>query len=91
MLTYLTGSVQPDIAMDVHQCAQFNTNPMHLHEQAVILIGHYLLSMQDKGMVYKPDSARGIKVNVDADLSGGCDPGNAMNADNVYSPTGCVI
>jgi hypothetical protein len=71
--------------MAVHQCAQFSTNPMHLHEQAVICIGHYLLSMQDKGMVYKPDSTKGIEVYVDADFSGGWDPGDAMNADNVNS------
>ena len=69
MLTYLTGSVRPDIAMAVHQCAQFSTNPMHLHERAVICIGCYLLSMQDKGMVYKPDSTRGIKVYANADFA----------------------
>jgi hypothetical protein len=28
MLTYLTGSVWPNIAMLVHQCACFSTNPM---------------------------------------------------------------
>jgi hypothetical protein len=28
MLTYLTGSVCPDIAMAMHQCAQFSVNPM---------------------------------------------------------------
>jgi len=44
MLTYLTGSIQPDIAMAVHQCAGFSSNPMHSHEQAVMRIGRYLLS-----------------------------------------------
>ncbi len=91
MLTYLTGSVQPDIAMPVHQCVPFSTNLMHLNEQAVIHIWHYLLSTQDKGMVYKPDSTRGIEVYVDADFAGGWDPGDAMNADNVYSQTRYVI
>jgi hypothetical protein len=62
MLTYLIGSVRPDIAMAVHQCAHFSTNPMRLHKHTAICIGHYLLSMQDKGMVYKPDSIRGIEV-----------------------------
>ncbi len=28
MLTYLTGSICPDIAMAVHQCARLSTNPM---------------------------------------------------------------
>jgi hypothetical protein len=36
MLTYLTGSVRPDIAMATHQCACFSVNPMHLHEQTII-------------------------------------------------------
>ena len=36
MLTYLTGSVRPDIAMGTHQCACFSVNPMRSHEQAVI-------------------------------------------------------
>jgi hypothetical protein len=39
MLTYLTGSVRPDIAMVVHQCARFSANPMCSHEQAVMQIG----------------------------------------------------
>ncbi len=56
MLTYLTGSVQPDIAMAVHQCAHFSVNPMHSHEQAVMRIGRYLLFSKEKGMIYTPDS-----------------------------------
>ncbi len=50
MLTYLTGSVRPDIAMAVHQCAQFSANLMRLHEQAVMHIRQYLLLTQDRGM-----------------------------------------
>ena len=89
MLTYLIGSVHPDIAMVVHQCAGFSANLMRSHEQeAVIRIGQYLLSTQDKGMTYTPDSAKGIKVYVDADFAGGWDPGDAGN---VYSRTGYVI
>ncbi len=36
MLTYLTGSVRPDLAMATHQCACFSVNPMRSHEQAII-------------------------------------------------------
>jgi hypothetical protein len=68
MLTYLTGSVQPDIAMATHQCTQFSINPMHSHKQAVIWICRYLFSTKEKGMLYKPDSSKGIEVFVDADL-----------------------
>jgi hypothetical protein len=91
MLTYLTGSVRPDIAMATHQCAHFSINPMHSHEQAVIQIGRYLLSTKEKGMIYKPDLLKGIEVFVDADFAGGWDPGDALNADNVYSCTGYII
>ncbi len=91
MLTYLTGSVHPDIAMVVHQCAKFSTNPMHSHEQAVMRIGRYLLSTREKGMIYKPDLTKGIEVYVDADFAGGWDPADSMNADNIYSRTGYVI
>jgi hypothetical protein len=39
MLTYLTGSVQLNIAMVVYQCACFSINPMCSHEQAVMRVG----------------------------------------------------
>ena len=57
MLTHLTGSVRPDIAMAmaVHQCARFSSNPMRSHEQSVKRIGRYVLSSKDKGMIYAPD------------------------------------
>ena len=71
MLTYLTGSVCPDIAMAVHQCACFSINPMHSHEQAVMRIGRYLLSMKEQGMIYRPDPSKGIEVYVDASFAGG--------------------
>ena len=74
MLTYLTGSVRPDIAMATHQCARFSINPMRSHEQAVMRISRYLLSTKEKGMIYRPDSNRGIEVFVDADFAGGWDP-----------------
>jgi hypothetical protein len=91
MLTYLTGSIRPDIAMAVHQCAQFSINPMRSHEQAVMRIGWYLLSTKDKNTKYTQDSAKGIEVYVDADFSGGWDPGDLLNADNIYSRTGYFI
>jgi hypothetical protein len=91
MLTYLTGSVRPDIAMAVHQCARFSINPKRSHEQAVMRIGRYLLSSKDRGIVYKPDSSLGLETYVDADFAGAWDPENAGDADTVYSRTGFVI
>jgi hypothetical protein len=91
MLTYLIGSVRPDITMAVHQCARFSTNPMRSHKQAVMRIGQYLLSSKDKGMIYAPDPKWGLEVWVDADFASRLDPSEADNADNVYSCTGFVI
>ena len=91
MLTYLTGSVWPDIAMATHQCARFSVNPMRSHKQAVIRIGRYLLSTKEKSLVYKPDAQRGIEVFVDADFAGGWDPADVMNAESVYSCTGYML
>ncbi len=71
MLTYLTGSVRPDIAMATHQCACLSVNPMCFYEQAIIQNGRYFLLKKEKGMIYKPDSTKGIEVFVDADLAGG--------------------
>jgi hypothetical protein len=91
MLTYLTGSVRPDIAMATHQCARFSIRPMRSHEIAVMRIGRYLLATKNRGMIYRPDPKRGLEVFVDADFAGGWDPEDAESADNVYSRTGYVI
>jgi hypothetical protein len=91
MLTYLTGSVRPDIAITTHQCTCFSIHPMCSHEQAVMKIGRYLLSTKEKGVIYKPDLQRGIELFVDADFAGGWNPYDAFDADNVYSCTGYVI
>ena len=91
MLTYLTGSVRPDIAMAVHQCARFSSKPKRSHEQAVMRIGKYLLATKDRGIIYAPDRTKGLDVYVDADFAGGWDPLDANDASNVYSRTGFVI
>jgi hypothetical protein len=62
MLTYLTGSVRPDIAMAEHKCARFSINAMHSHEQAVMRIGQYLLLTKGQGMIYRLDPSKGIEV-----------------------------
>jgi hypothetical protein len=91
MLMYLTGSIWPDIAMATHQCARFSISPMKLHGLAVMRIGRYLLLTKERGMIYRPDSARGLEVFFDANIAGGWDPEDAENGDSVYSCTGFVI
>ncbi len=53
--------------------------------------GCYLFSTKEQGIIYRLDSSKGIKVYVDANFSGGWDPGDAMNAGNIYSRTRYVI
>jgi hypothetical protein len=91
MTLYLTGSVCPDIAMVVHQCACFSINTIHSHEQAVMRIGRSLLLTKEQGMIYRPDPSKGIEVYVDASFAGGWDPADPMNAESIYSRTGYVI
>jgi len=61
MLTCLTGSVRPDIAMAAYQCARFSANPMHSHDQDVMCIGGFL-SAQDRGMLYILDSTKEVGI-----------------------------
>jgi len=61
MLTYLTGSARLDFAMATHQCTRFSISPMRLHKLVVMRIRQYLLSTQERGIIYSPDSSRVLK------------------------------
>ena len=54
-----------------HQCAKFNNIPHLSHEQAVKRLCRYLLDTRDKGMIYIPDTLRGLECYIDADFAGG--------------------
>jgi hypothetical protein len=41
--------------------------------------------LSDKGIVYRPDSTRGLEVFVDADFAGGWSSGDAHNPEVVLS------
>jgi hypothetical protein len=64
---------------------------MRSHELAVMRIRRYFFLTKERGMIYRPNLERGIKVFVDANFAGGWDPEDAENADNVYSCAGFVI
>jgi Reverse transcriptase (RNA-dependent DNA polymerase) len=68
-LNYLEKSTRPDIAYAVHQCARFSADPKVEHTRAVKLIGRYLLSTADKGIVCSPTS-ESFQLYSDADFSG---------------------
>ena len=77
--------------MAVHQCASFNANSMLCHEKAVKYNARYLISSQDTGIHYKPDTTRGLEFYIDADFAGGWSSGDHTNPDCVLSRTGFVI
>jgi hypothetical protein len=85
MLSYLGNSVRPEIQMAVHQTARFLVNPMRSHELAIMRISWYLCNNCKRGIIYKVDRSKGIKVYVDAGFAGGWSSNDAENADNVLS------
>ncbi len=91
MLSYLANSVRPEIQMAVHQTAGFLVNPMRSHKLAIMHIGRYLCNNCERGITYKVDKTKGIKVYVDADFAGCWSAADPDNADNVLSQTGFVI
>ena len=91
MLGYLQGTTRPDIAMATHQCARFCTDPKLSHERAVKRIVRYLLDTKDEGIIYKPDTSRGLECYVDADFAGGWKDGDHTSPESVLSRTGFVI
>ena len=91
MLEYLQDTARPDIAMSTHQCARFNINPRLSHERAAKRVRHYLLDTKDKGIIFRPDTSRGLECFVDADFVGGWKDGDRDSPKSVLSSTGFVI
>ena len=91
MLNYLAGSTRPDLAMSVHQVAQFYADPKRSYEKGVMRIARYLLITAKFGMIYKLDLNRGIEVCADADFAGLWTHETAFEPNSVLSRTGYVI
>ncbi len=91
MRSYLQNSTRPDISMAVHQTARFSNQPMLSHKKAIICIGWYLLDTCSHGIVYKPDTTKGLECYVDADFAGGWSQANSDYAKNILSCTGYII
>ena len=66
MMLYLAGSIHPDIAHAVHQCARFSHNPKRCHEVGLKYIVRYLQGTKDKGMILTPN-AKNLKLDLFAD------------------------
>jgi hypothetical protein len=91
MMSYLQNSMRPNISMVVHQTACFSNQPMLSHEKAIMCIGWYLLDTCSHGIVYKPDTMKGLECYIDADFAGGWSQANADNAKNVLLHTEYII
>ena len=72
-LNFLEKSTRPDIAYAVHNCARFMENPRENHTAAITDIVRYLKGTRDKGIIYHPDSSKGIEVFVDSNFVGDWD------------------
>ena len=91
MMTYLQGNSIPEMPMVVHETDRLCNNPMLSHENAIKRLGRYLSHTRKEGIVYNPDTLKGLECYIDADFTGGWREANADNADNVMSQTGMVI
>jgi hypothetical protein len=64
---------------------------MQSHESAIMWIGQYLCDNTERGIIYKVDKSKGLKVYAGADFAWGWSAADSENADNVLSRTGFVI
>ena len=71
MLTYLQGNSRPEMSMAVHQTARFSNNPMLSNEKAFKRLERYLLHTKRDGIIYNPNTQKGLECYVDADFAGG--------------------
>ena len=85
MLTYFQGNSRPEISMAVHQTACISNNPMLSHERSLNRLGRYLLYTKRDGIIYNPDTQKGLECYVDADFVEGWQQADSSNADNLMS------
>ena len=71
MMTYLQGNIRPEMSMALHQTSCFCNNPMLSHEKAIKRLGRYLSHTRKEGIVYNPDTLKGLEYYVDAEFVGG--------------------
>ena len=79
------------MSMAVHQTARFCNKPMLSHEKAIKRLGLNLSHTRKWGIVYNPDTSKGLECYVDADFAGGLQEANAYDVDKVMSRTRMVI
>ena len=90
-LGYLERGSRPEIAYIVHQCARFSISPKLEHSKAIRWLAQYLHSTRDKGMIFHPDTSKGLELFVDADFAGNWDPEETQDIDTARSRHGFAI
>jgi hypothetical protein len=91
---FLEKSTRPDIAVAVHQCARFSSDPKQSHADAVRYFGRYLQGTQDQGMILDPKNEKSFECWVDADFLGQYVKGAEdmhLDAKTAKSRTGFII
>ena len=53
MIMYLDSNSRPDIQFPLHQCERFTHSPKQSHANAIKKIVKYLVSIKDKGLVFR--------------------------------------
>jgi hypothetical protein len=67
---FLEKSTRPDIAVAIHQCARFSSDPKHSHATAVRYVGKYLQGTKNEGIYLDPKADKSFECWVDADFLG---------------------
>jgi hypothetical protein len=67
---FLEKSTRPDIAVAVHQCARFSTDPKQSHADVVRYFGKYLQGTKSEGIYLDPNDDKSFECWVDADFLG---------------------
>ena len=77
--------------MAVHQTAHFCNNPMKSHEKAIKRLGQYSSNTRKEGIVYSPNTSKGLEYYVDTNFAEGWQEAKADDAENFMSRTGMVV
>ena len=91
MLNYLEKTTRPELVFAVHQCARFCVDLKLSHERAAHRIVKYLIGTKNKGLVFRPDKRKDVKVYVHADFAGSWNNANSNCSASVLSRTRFVI
>ena len=79
------------IALGCCRNGRFGARPLTFQEKLIKRLAQYFSRTRKEGIVYNPDTSKGLECYVDADFEGGWQEANSDDADNVMSRTGMVI